>query len=87
MIANGWLGRIGTFLSIMFRNNTLIQSPHLIEAKIRSYDDYSPEWERVLMQIAASAASAQGRIMQEINEMAGGRNEVGTTNLRNVFFA
>ena len=87
MIANGWLGRIGTFLSVMFRNNTLLQSPHLTEAKIRSYDDYSPEWERVLMQIAASATLAQGRVMQEINEMAGRRNEDGAANLRNVFFA
>ena len=86
MLANGWLGRIGTFLFIMFRNNTLLQSPHLTETKIRSYEDYSPEWERVLLQIAATAASAQGRIMQEINEMAGGKNEEGAANLRNAFF-
>ena len=43
-----FLGRLGTFVSVLFPKATLCSSPHITAVKIQSYEDSSIEWKQLL---------------------------------------
>lgn len=38
------MGRLGYFLRTFYQHSTLVKSPHYLESRVTSYDDYSPPW-------------------------------------------
>lgn len=47
----GYLGRIGTYLSVMVPKSTLMASPHLANGKYQNYPDFDPSYEKLLREM------------------------------------
>lgn len=62
---NALLGRLGTFITTLYKQSTLAKSPHLTAAKIESYDDYDADFKASLGRIQAAQAAARGRLMEQ----------------------
>lgn len=63
--ANAYLGRLGTFITTLYKQSTLAKSPHLTGPRIESYDDYDADFKALLERIQIAQAAARGRIMEE----------------------
>lgn len=74
---NALLGRLGTFITTLYKQSTLAKSPHLTAARIESYDDYDADFKASLGRIQAAQAAARGRLMeQQIAQFAAAPEEV-----------
>lgn len=62
-----FLGRLGTYIQRMFAKSTLAQSPHLVQSKVKSYEDYPPEWDSALVQFKLAAAQSRQQAVGWIN--------------------
>lgn len=45
------LGRLGTFIVVLFGKSTLARSPHFARDKVKTYDDYDPQFENHLRSV------------------------------------
>lgn len=55
-ICESFLGRLGTFVTVIMKAGSLAKSPHLDPGRVKSYDDYSESWRKVLETYMASAS-------------------------------
>ncbi|KAM0726700.1 hypothetical protein ACS0PU_007884 [Formica fusca] len=82
---NNYLGRLGTFISTLYRQSTLAKSPHLVIARVESYDDYDADFKALLGRIQVAQAAARGRMVEaQIEEFAGAAADV-MGRLRNAY--
>nr|AXA52553.1 putative capsid [Linepithema humile qinvirus-like virus 1] len=60
-----YLGSLGTFINVLYKNSTLAKSPHMTPAKVESYDDYDAEWKALLVSMQQVQAAASGKVAEE----------------------
>lgn len=52
------MGRLGTFVRVMYGRSTLAKSPHFSEVRVASYSDFDTEWDTLLKSYKAASAKA-----------------------------
>lgn len=62
---NSYLGRLGTFINTLYKQSTLAKSPHMVPAKVESYDDYDADFKANLGRIQTVQTHARGRVLEE----------------------
>lgn len=62
---NAYLGRLGTYIQVLYKKSTLARSPHMQIDRVEGYDDYDPEFKGTLTRIQAAQAMARGKILEE----------------------
>lgn len=60
-----YLGRLGTFITTLYKNSTIAKSPHMVIARVESYEDYDADFKATLIRIQQAQATARGRIVEE----------------------
>lgn len=74
---NSYLGRLGTFINTLYKQSTLAKSPHLVIARVESYDDYDADFKALLGRIQIAQAAARGRMVEaQIEEFTGAAADV-----------
>lgn len=61
---NHYLGRFGTFITIIYKQSTLAKS-HLAIAKMESYNNYDADFKAILGCVQIAQAAARGRLVEE----------------------
>lgn len=79
---NNYLERLDTFIIVFYKQSTLTKSPHLITAKVESYDDYDADFRAILGRVQAAQAAARGKIAEEQVRQFDGAPEETLANIR-----
>lgn len=62
---NHYLDRLGTFITVLYKQSTLAKSPHFATAKVESYDDYDADFRAILGRVQTAQVVARGRLAEE----------------------
>lgn len=73
---NHFLGRLGTFINVLYKQSTLAKLPHLAIAKVESYDNYDADFKAILGRVQTAQAAARGRLAEEQVQLFAGAPEV-----------
>lgn len=82
-----FLGRLGTFITTLYKNATVAKSPHLVPSKVESYEDYDADFKSSLIRIQQAQAVARGKLTEEQVEALRIVPEAEIAELRQVFLA
>lgn len=69
------LGRVATFLRVMYPSSTLTQSPHCARDRMESYSDYNVEFFNALTSYRVTAATTTSIVMNNLIQQAGNCDE------------
>lgn len=58
-----YLGRLETFINVLYKNSTLAKSPYMVPPKVESYDDYDADFTRSFIRIQQTQAIGRGRLI------------------------
>ena len=81
-----YLGRIGTFVTTFFATTTLCQSPHLTQAKVSGYEDYSIDWANACNQFKINQRNNQCALVELIEGASRPLSDEEAVSLREQFF-
>lgn len=82
---NTLLGRVLTFLRVMYASSTLTASPHCSRERMESYSDYNVEFFNALTSYRATAATTTTAAMNNLIQTAGNYDEEAYNEVAAVF--
>lgn len=65
-----FLGRLGTFITTLYKNSTLAKSPHMAISRVESYEDYDADFKNTLIRVQQAQAMARGRLVEASMDLA-----------------